>query len=219
MARKCSVCTHPKRDVIDNAIVAGTSYRDIAGRFGLSRSAVERHANGHLPAALVKAREAGEVIHADDLLARVRSLEGKALRILEEAEKTKDHRIALGALKETRGCIELLARMLCELDRQKRERSSEGAFGDLEELTDDELRAIIAGSEASHPLVIVTGKPPGDYSDCELRDKLIYELSFLSDDSLQAVFNGVQGILCKKRSLRSERLVVPPSLVESAKSH
>jgi len=39
----CSVCSHANRKEIDLALVRGTSLRDIAGQFGVSRSAVDRH--------------------------------------------------------------------------------------------------------------------------------------------------------------------------------
>jgi len=115
MARKCSVCTHHKRGEIDQAIIAGQSYRDIAGRFGLSKSAVERHAKAHLPATLVKAQEAEEVARADALLAQVQELRDRALKILDKAERSQDFKTALGAIREARGCVELLAKLAGEL--------------------------------------------------------------------------------------------------------
>lgn len=52
MALACSVCTHAKRDEINNLLARGTSSRSVAGQFGLSKSAVARHAASHLPAEL-----------------------------------------------------------------------------------------------------------------------------------------------------------------------
>lgn len=43
MPRTCSVCTHKEAAAINRALLNGTSYRDIAGRFGISRSAAARH--------------------------------------------------------------------------------------------------------------------------------------------------------------------------------
>lgn len=118
MSRQCSVCIHPDRDAIDKALVAGEPYRDIAGRYGLSRSAVERHKNNHIPAMLAKAVEVKaekEVVRAGDLLDEVNSLKDRALTILDTAEKAEDWRTALGCIKEARGSIELLARMIVAL--------------------------------------------------------------------------------------------------------
>jgi hypothetical protein len=57
MPRRCTVCDHPERHSIDEALVTGAPYRSVAKRFGLSESAVYRHKTEHLPAHLLKARE------------------------------------------------------------------------------------------------------------------------------------------------------------------
>jgi|SRR5215216_734079 len=57
MPRRCSVCDHPERHSIDQALVGGAPYRSVAKRFGLSESAVYRHKTEHLPAYLLKAKE------------------------------------------------------------------------------------------------------------------------------------------------------------------
>lgn len=122
MARKCSVCQHSQLNEINRAIVRGESKRAIARQYGLSKDAVRRHANNHIPGALMKAKDAEDVAHSDDLFAEVRSLKDKGLGILDEAKKAKDLRVALAAIREVRGCFELLARMVCEIDRRERER-------------------------------------------------------------------------------------------------
>jgi len=45
MPRRCGVCTHANVAVIDAAIQKGYSFRQIARRFGLSKSSVARHAH------------------------------------------------------------------------------------------------------------------------------------------------------------------------------
>ena len=70
-----------------------------------------RHQQGHLPATMLKAREAQEVAHADDLLAQLQSLQQKALEILARAEGNGDLRSALAALRELRGTVELTAKL------------------------------------------------------------------------------------------------------------
>ena len=117
MARRCSVCVHPKRSAIDKAIVEGSPYRTVAGHFGLSRSAVERHAHAHLPALLTQAHEAVIASDADDLLAQVGSLRERALGLLSEAEGARDVRGAVAACREVRECISLLAELAGRLDK------------------------------------------------------------------------------------------------------
>jgi hypothetical protein len=108
MPRRCTVCDHPERHSIDEALVTGAPYRSVAKRFELSESAVYRHKTEHLPAHLSKAREAEEVAQADDLLEQVRNLQAHALNILERAEKAGDLRTALAAISQARGNLELL---------------------------------------------------------------------------------------------------------------
>jgi hypothetical protein len=116
MPRRCTVCDHEERASIDAALVSGTPLRDIAGQHGVSKSALERHKAGHLPAHLAKAKEAGEVARADDLLSQVRHLQDRTLAILTTSEDAGELRTALAAIREARGNLELLAKLLGELD-------------------------------------------------------------------------------------------------------
>lgn len=115
MPRKCSVCSHPEVDAINQALVSGQSYRNIAERFGLAMSSVYRHKSEHLPNALIKAAEAEQVASADDLLRQIRELQAKALAILDR-NMGKDDKIALSAIKEARANLDLIGRLLGELD-------------------------------------------------------------------------------------------------------
>jgi len=118
MPRRCTVCDHPKKHSIDEALVSGTPYRSVAKRFELSDSAVYRHKTEHLPAHLLKAREVEEAARADDLLDQVRNLQTHALDILERAEKAGDLRTALAAISQARGNLELLGKLAGELDER-----------------------------------------------------------------------------------------------------
>jgi hypothetical protein len=117
MPRRCSVCTHPDRENIDEALVGATAISAIAAKYrDISEDALGRHKANHLPAKLVMAEKAKEVAQADSLLEQVRDLQGRALAILDQAEMSGDLRIALGAIREARGNLELLAKLLGELD-------------------------------------------------------------------------------------------------------
>jgi hypothetical protein len=144
MPRRCTVCDHPERHGIDEALVTGTPYRSVAKRFNLSESSVYRHKTEHLLAHLLKAREVEEVARADDLLEQVRRLQGRALDILERAEKAGDLRTALAAISQARGNLELLGKLAGELD----ERPVVNLNVSPEWL---ELRAIIVGALEPHP--------------------------------------------------------------------
>src|ERR687898_685785 len=144
MPRRCTVCDHPQRHSIDEALVTGAPYRSVAKRFELSESAVYRHKADHLPLHLLKAREVEEVAQADDLLEQVRHLQGHALDILERAEEAGDLRTALAAISQARGNLELLGKLAGELD----ERPVVNVL-----LTPQwiELRAVIVGALEPHP--------------------------------------------------------------------
>src|ERR671913_1931176 len=118
MPRSCTICEHPERGAIDEALVGGASNRSAASLYDVSEAAVRRHKANHLPAKLVMAQAAEEVAQADDLLQQVRDLQGRALAILGKAEAAGDLRTALGAIREARGNLELLAKLLGELDER-----------------------------------------------------------------------------------------------------
>ncbi len=119
MPRSCTVCAHPRRDEIDEALVAGESSAEIAGRYRtIGERAIRRHKANHIPARLVMAQAAEEVAQADTLLGQVRDLQRRALEILDKAEEAGELRTALGAIREARGNLELLAKLLGELDER-----------------------------------------------------------------------------------------------------
>ncbi len=131
MPRVCKICTHDQREAIERALVNGTPLRDIAGQFGISRSALDRHKENHLAAGVVKAKAAEEVAHADSVLDQIRVICERTERlyqvsegILSKAYKANDLRTALGAVREANSCnkearnnMELLAELTKELDR------------------------------------------------------------------------------------------------------
>ncbi len=115
MPRKCTICAHKKRSAIDKALVARQPFRAIARQFTVSKDALIRHHDDHLPSSLVKAQEAAEAAQADALLAQVVDLRDKALGVLEQAEASEDLRTAVSAIREARGCVELLGKLAGQL--------------------------------------------------------------------------------------------------------
>lgn len=55
MPRRCSVCSHPNRDQIDRAVVAGQPMRRIAAEHGISESGLRRHVRQHVRPAIAAA--------------------------------------------------------------------------------------------------------------------------------------------------------------------
>src|SRR5215210_8894002 len=144
MPRACTICVHENRHTIDRALVGGETLRTISDRFAVSKTALIRHKDEHLPAKLVMAQAAEEVAQADDLLDQVRDLQGRALAILDKAEEAGELRTALSAIREARGNLQLLAKLLGELD----ERPQVNVLVSPEWL---ELRAVIVTALGPHP--------------------------------------------------------------------
>ncbi len=115
MPRICTICRHPEREAINQALVAGEPLRNIAARFGTSSSSVYRHQQEHLPVAMLKAAEAREVAHGGDLLAQLQSLQERTLTILGQAEAAGELRTALLGVREARGCVELYSKLTGQL--------------------------------------------------------------------------------------------------------
>lgn len=118
MPRKCTVCKHSRRSDIDRALLSGEPYRSIAKQYGTSVTSLHRHKADHIPAALTQAQEAVEVTRAGDLLARVEGLLNTTEEILAnnlDRESPQSQQVALGAIREARGCIELLAKVRGQL--------------------------------------------------------------------------------------------------------
>jgi hypothetical protein len=120
MPRVCTICTHPQRAEIDEAAIAGASYRNIAKQFAVGYLVVMRHKADHLLPELVKSKHAEEVAQADDLLSQLLAYRRRADALLDKTEQGKDYRNALGAIREARSCLELEARLRHELDEHPR---------------------------------------------------------------------------------------------------
>jgi hypothetical protein len=108
---------------------------------------LHRHAD-HIPAALVKAREATEIADAGTLLSRVEALVSRCERIYDGAMEEGEWAGAVGATRELRGCLELLAKMSGELQPTKISLNNINVHNlldglTLKDLSDQELEFII----------------------------------------------------------------------------
>ena len=118
MGRACTVCEHPDRDAIDAAITCGDSCRAIGARFGVSASAVSRHSQGHLSAALAAMRTAEQDDRRASLLDRIEGLIDRAETLYHAASEEGKASQALAVLKELRGLLELLGKASGELNER-----------------------------------------------------------------------------------------------------
>lgn len=104
---------HRKREEIEAAIARGVPVRAIGDEYGLAKSSVQRHKE-RMVARMAGAPSAKDTT-AEDLLEQLRGLQGEAEGILARAKRDGNHRDALGAIKESRSLIELLAKLVGEL--------------------------------------------------------------------------------------------------------
>ena len=115
MPRRCTVCTHPEREIIETEWLAGTvTLRDAEERWGPSRMSFKRHMDDHLPASLMQAQQAEEVSHADDLLSRILGIESRLTKLAIGAKKESDQ---IRANRELLATVRLLAELRGELQR------------------------------------------------------------------------------------------------------
>jgi hypothetical protein len=138
MPRTCTVCRLPavKRQEAEEALISGGTFRDLAGRFSVSRMALHRHKKSHLSAKLRKAerirelastrklgrfqkvQESRELEGAVSLADRLQGLEHEARRLKEKAETGGDLKTALQAVRELTRLCELAGRISGELQQQ-----------------------------------------------------------------------------------------------------
>jgi hypothetical protein len=121
MSNRCKVCNHSQKAEIDQALVAGEPLRGVAERFGMHYSSLSRH-KSHISEQLNKSlalREFNELQQGQSVLQQIESLQAKALDLLTQAENAGDIRTAIQAVRESRGCIELMAKASGQLAPEK----------------------------------------------------------------------------------------------------
>jgi hypothetical protein len=110
--QKCKICISPKKTEIEEALLLSSkSLRDISGQFRISKSALQRHKEDHIPTDLVQAKEATEICKAEELLNKLINLKSDAARITNKAETNNDLKTALSGIREQSRIIEILAKM------------------------------------------------------------------------------------------------------------
>lgn len=110
MGRPCTVCGHKDVDEINSLLICSDSLRDIARQFGLSKDALSRHKESHIPELLSKSADLKAEVEStlgNQTLAEVRELKATALGILAEAQGAGDLKTALMGIREARSCLEL----------------------------------------------------------------------------------------------------------------
>ena len=118
MPKSCKVCRADNVKEIDRAIIDGETLQNIADKFNFHISTLSRHKQ-HIAnkintySVLADAQEGGIVLQ------RIEDLLQKANSLLDKAERSGDIKTALIAIRETRGCLELLAKATGQFTPEK----------------------------------------------------------------------------------------------------
>ena len=99
MVKRCTVCNHPSRPVIDREIMAGVSYRDLARQFHLSASALCRHAK-HLARHLEYQERREDQAFQRGIIDKLDLLETRLNRLFHNAQDVHSLRVALECIRE-----------------------------------------------------------------------------------------------------------------------
>ncbi len=134
MPMTCTICRHKEREEIEQDLIKGVSLRNIAKRYNVGYSAVNRHKE-HIPAHLAQAAKGQEKERARDLLQEVEELQQTTYNLLKKAEAAGDLRTALYGASQARGNMELLCKMVAYLREQQLDELSRKRQQDFQEVS------------------------------------------------------------------------------------
>jgi len=132
MPQTCSICKHPKRNEIEQAIRDGKALRDIAGQHGTNKNAIDRHKK-HMVSLVAEAVPAiipQEVVAKSlDIIDDLRTLKGKLETALETAIDSGNIIALTSVSRELRGVMDTLIKIAIvqkETEAAKHNEISEG---------------------------------------------------------------------------------------------
>ena len=156
MTMKCATCCHPKRLQIDRRIVQGGNVAEIAREYGLSYNSVWAHSRDHVSHQLVAATRKKELMESMNIISDVETLISRTQNILDTVEGKQQFGQALAAVRELRGCYELLSKIafalhqarLAELEQEQLSREYDNHLEKqhigqrLQKLSTDQLKTL-----------------------------------------------------------------------------
>jgi hypothetical protein len=107
MPRACTVCNHPERVQIEQAIVSGIAFRRIAAQFSISATSVRRHKENCIGEAVQALQAEREVQSAWNIFTEMEWIHTETHLIYNDTRAEMDHASSLRALSESRKLIEL----------------------------------------------------------------------------------------------------------------
>jgi transposase-like protein len=102
MPRHCGLCDHPKRKELEQRVLEGTTFREIARESGLSEAACTRHWRIHAKPELRRSLPAA---HLSDFAVRLWSLANDAAEQRQHSREREDTKLVLSAMREERAAL------------------------------------------------------------------------------------------------------------------
>lgn len=121
--RTCTICSHKKRQFIEAALAVGESFRTIADRYGVSKTALIRHKNQHMQPLVEQVQQERQeqtkqvLSSALDYTKRDMALIAEAIALV-WTDADKDVEMLLPVLRESHRQNRLYAMLTGELRRQ-----------------------------------------------------------------------------------------------------
>jgi hypothetical protein len=110
MVQRCSVCSHPSHIEINQALLAGVPYRTLGAKFGLSPSALCRHAK-HIARQRELHLRQQDREHQDIILDKLDLLDHRLDRLFNSALDFHALNVSLGCIRESLRLISLVDRV------------------------------------------------------------------------------------------------------------
>jgi hypothetical protein len=150
MPPACSICTHEQRNELDRELIGSATIRDIASRYDVGRSSLDRHRRTCLRPKVASAIARREEVSADRLVSYANGILEYMLSGMLRArsqDPPDDHGVRAFA-GEARKTVELLARLghvvgpdaVVNVDARKQ-------VAVFATLTEDEIRAALARAD------------------------------------------------------------------------
>jgi hypothetical protein len=114
----CSICNHPQRQKIDQALVAGSSTLAALGQeYGLSTSALQRH-KAHLQAKISRAQDQLQDNLRQGYIFQLSQFLEMAMQTAQAAQDEGNSRLVLQALAQGTRLINILLKQDLQLDHR-----------------------------------------------------------------------------------------------------
>lgn len=107
----CSICALPEVLAVNRELLAAEPIGALAKRHNVSRQALMRHKEAHLPPAQVVAQGEAAAVHGSALVAELRGLQLTLSDLLRLARERGDLRGATGVVREASRVVEMVARL------------------------------------------------------------------------------------------------------------